>query len=137
VHREQTPPIVDGNNVPIWIRDGWSCAEKDVWTPRALLATTALCCSCSFRGSPPTIFGVFVVEADATQQTIDVKGSPTTAEGQEARQSMDSRRARALGDRDRLVRDIIANAKVFQGGGSEVLLASLDERNSGRRARLR
>ena len=60
-----------------------------------------------------------VVEADATQQTIDAKGNPTTAEGQEARQSMDSRRARALGERDRRVREIIANTKVFQGGGSE------------------
>ena len=41
---------------------------------------------------------------------------------------MDSRRARAVGDRDRLIRDVVANAKVFQGGGSEVLLTSLDER---------
>jgi hypothetical protein len=128
VHREQTPPTVDGSNVPIWIRDGWSCAEKDV------LDSARAAGNCS-----PVLFVFiprqsaddlrrFVVEADATQQTIDVKGSPTTAEGQEARQSMDSRRARALGDRDRLVRDIIANAKIFQGGGSEVLLASLDER---------
>ena len=36
--------------------------------------------------------------------------------------------ARAVGDRDRLIRDVVANAKVFQGGGSEVLLTSLDER---------
>ena len=69
-----------------------------------------------------------IVEADATQQTLDAKGNPTTAEGQEARQSMDSRRARAAGDRDRVIRDVVANAKVFQGGGSEVLLTLLDER---------
>jgi hypothetical protein len=128
VHREQMLPSVDGSNVPIWIRDGWSCAEKDV-----------LDAARSAGNDSPVLF-VFiprqsaddlrrlVVEADATQQTIDAKGNPTTAEGQEARQSMDSRRARALGDRDRLVRDIITNAKVFQGGGSEVLLTSLDER---------
>ena len=36
--------------------------------------------------------------------------------------------ASAVGDRDRLIRDIVANAKVFQGGGSEVLLTSLDDR---------
>ena len=41
---------------------------------------------------------------------------------------MDSRRARAIGDRDRLIHEIVANAKVFQGGGSEVLLTSLEER---------
>ena len=61
-----------------------------------------------------------IVEAEATQQTLDAKGNPTTPEGQEARQSMESRRARAVRDRDQLVREVLANAKVFQGGGSEV-----------------
>lgn len=41
---------------------------------------------------------------------------------------MDSRRARAVGERDRLIRDVVANTKVFQGGGSEVLLTALDDR---------
>lgn len=128
IHREQTAPVVDGSSVPIWIRDGWSCAEKDVLEAARSAGTDS-----------PTLF-VFIprqsaedvrrliVEADASQQTLDAKGNPTTAEGQEARQSMDSRRARAVGDRDRLIRDVVANAKVFQGGGSEVLLTALDER---------
>lgn len=41
---------------------------------------------------------------------------------------MDSRRVRAVDTRDRLIRDVVANTKVFQGGGSEVLLNALDER---------
>jgi hypothetical protein len=41
---------------------------------------------------------------------------------------MDSRYARAVGERDRLVREVVANAKVFQGGGSEVIRLTLDER---------
>lgn len=128
VHREQTPPIVDGSNVPIWIRDGWSCAEKDVLDSARAAGNDSPVLFAFIPRQSADDLRRFVVEADATQQTIDVKGSPTTAEGQEARQSMDSRRARALGDRDRLVREIIANAKLFQGGGSEILLASLDER---------
>ena len=128
VHREQTPPIVDGGNVPIWIRDGWSCAEKDVLDAARAAGNDSPVLFVFIPRQSADDLRRLVVEADATQQTIDVKGNPITAEGQEARQSMDSRRARALGDRDRLVRDIIANAKVFQGGGSEVLLTSLDER---------
>ncbi len=128
VHREQTPPVIDGSGVPVWIRDGWSCAEKDVLDAARTAGT-----------DNPTLF-VFIprqsaedirrliVEADATQQTLDTKGNPTTAEGQEARQSMLSRHARSVGDRDRLIRDVVANAKIFQGGGSEVLLTSLDDR---------
>ena len=41
---------------------------------------------------------------------------------------MDSRRARAVAERDRLVREIIENTKIYQGGGSEVLLSSLEDR---------
>lgn len=128
VHRDQTAPVIDGSGVPVWIRDGWSCAEKDVLDAARTAGTDS-----------PTLF-VFIprqsaedirrliVEADATQQTLDTKGNPTTAEGQEARQSMLSRHARSVSDRDRLIRDVTANAKIFQGGGSEVLLTSLDDR---------
>ena len=52
----------------------------------------------------------------------------TGDEGREARQSMGSRHAKAIGERDRLVREIVANAKVFQGGGSEVIRLTLDDK---------
>ncbi|MBI1919696.1 MAG: BREX system P-loop protein BrxC [Geobacter sp.] len=129
VHRDQTPPIPDGVTIPVWVRDGWSCAEKDVLEA----ARTA--------GADSPVVYVFIarkdaedlrrtiVETDAAQQTLDAKGNPTTDEGREARQSMESRRLKAAADRNRLVRDIVANAtKVFQGGGSELLHLTLDER---------
>lgn len=128
VHREQTAPVVDGSGVPIWIRDGWSCAEKDVVEAARAAGTDSPILFVFIPRQSADDLRRLIVEADATQQTLDAKGNPTTAEGQEARQSMDSRRARAVGDRDRLIRDVVANAKVFQGGGSEVLLTSLDER---------
>ena len=56
------------------------------------------------------------------------EGQPNGDEGREARQSMESRYAMAVGDRDRLVRDIVANAKVFQGGGSEMIRLTLEDR---------
>lgn len=128
VHREQTAPVVDGSSVPIWMRDGWSCAEKDVVEASRAAGTDSPILFVFIPRQSAEDLRRLIVEADATQQTLDAKGNPTTAEGQEARQSMDSRRARAVGDRDRLIRDVVANAKVFQGGGSEVLLTSLDER---------
>lgn len=128
IHREQTAPVVDGSSVPIWIRDGWSCAEKDVLEAARTAGTDSPILFVFIPRQSAEDVRRLIVEADATQQTLDAKGNPTTAEGQEARQSMDSRRARAVGDRDRLIRDVVANAKVFQGGGSEVLLISLEER---------
>ena len=128
IHREQTAPVVDGSSVPIWIRDGWSCAEKDVLEAARSAGTDSPILFVFIPRQSADDVRRLIVEADAAQHTLDAKGNPTTAEGQEARQSMDSRRARAVGDRDRLIREVVANAKVLQGGGSEVLLTSLDER---------
>ena len=128
VHREQTAPTVDGSSVPIWIRDGWSCSEKDVVEASRAAGTDSPILFVFIPRQSADDLRRLIVEADATQQTLDAKGNPTTAEGQEARQSMESRRARAVGDRDRLIREVVANAKVFQGGGSEVLLTALDDR---------
>jgi hypothetical protein len=128
IHREQTAPVVDGSSVPIWIRDGWSCAEKGVLDAARAAGTDSPILFVFIPRQSAEDARRLIVEADASQQTLDARGNPTTAEGQEARQSMDSRRARAVGDRDRLIREIVANAKVFQGGGSEMLLTSLDER---------
>src|SRR5262249_15560961 len=128
IHREQIAPVVEGNSVPIWIRDGWSCAERDVLDAARAAGTDSPILFVFIPRQSAEDARRLIVEADASQQTLDARGNPTTAEGQEARQSMDSRRARAVGDRDRLIREIVANAKVFQGGGSEVLLTSLEER---------
>ena len=128
IHRETTPPIVDGSGIPVWVCDGWSVSGKDM-TDAARSA-----------GSDSPVIHIFIprqsaddlrrliVEADATQQTLDMKGNPTGPEGQEAQQSMESRKARAVGDRDGLIREIVSNAKVFQGGGNEVLSSTLEDR---------
>ena len=128
VHREQTAPTVDGSSVPIWIRDGWSCAEKDVIQAARAAGTDSPILFVFIPRQSADDLRRLIVEADAAQQTLDAKGNPTTDEGKEARQSMQSRHARAESDRDRLVREVVANTKVFQGGGSEVLLTKIDER---------
>lgn len=128
VHRDQTLPPIDGASIPVWIRDGWSCSQREVEEA----ARTA--------GIDSPIIHVFIgkqaaddlkraiVESEAAKQAAEAKGNPTTDEGRDAKSSMNSRRMRAEAERDRLVRDLVANAKVYQGGGGEVLLSSLEER---------
>lgn len=128
IHRDQTPPTGDGASIPVWIRDQWSHSQKDM--TEAARAAGADC---------PTLF-VFIprqsaqdlqrliVEADAAQQTLDSRGEPGNPEGQEARRSMESRRGIAVGARDRLIKEIVAGTKVFQGGGSEVMSATVEEK---------
>jgi len=129
VSRDQSPPTGNGESVPMWIRDQWSSAQKEIVDAARGAGTDS-----------PTVF-VFVekptnadelrkliVDAEAAQQTIDAKGTPTTREGEEAKHSMESRRNAAVRQRDELIKQVVANAKVFQGGGSELLQATLEER---------
>jgi hypothetical protein len=127
-HRDQNPPPTDGTAIPVWIRDGWSHAEKDmVEAARTAGADSPLVCVFVPRHSAEDLRRL-IVEAEAAQQTLDARGNPTTPEGLEARQSMESRRNKAVASRDRLVKEIVLGGKVFQGGGTEVLSATLEEK---------
>ena len=128
IHREQVAPAIDGSGIPVWIRDGWSCAEKDVVEAAKVAGTASPIVFVFIPRHSADDLRRLIVEVDSAKRTLDARGNPATAEGQEARQSMDSRHAGALGNRDRLIQDVVANTKVFQGGGSEVLLAALEER---------
>jgi hypothetical protein len=128
IHRDQTPPAVDGATIPIWIRDQWSHSEKDMVEAARSAGPESPLISVFVPRQSAEDLRRLIVEAEAAQQTLDARGNPTGQEGQEARQSMESRRAAAVAARDRLIKEIAANAKVFQGGGSEVLSATLDEK---------
>lgn len=128
ITRDQTPPARNDENVPLWIRDGWSSSEKEILDAARAAGTDS-----------PTIFVFiprqaadelkkFIVDAEAAQQTIDTKGTPTTREGEEAKLSMESRRNTAIRQRDELIKQIVANTKVYQAGGSELLQTTFDEK---------
>ena len=128
IHREATPPIVDGSGITVWTRDGWSTSEKDLMDAARSAGSDSPTIHFFIPRQSADDLRRLIVEADAAQQTLDTKSNPKGLEGQEARQGMESRRARAAGDRDRLIREIVSNAKVFQGGGNEVLLSTLADR---------
>ena len=129
LHRGPSPPpAADGSAIPVWVRDGWAASEKE-----------ALAAAREAGADDPTVH-VFIprrsaddlrrliVEAAAADRALEARGAPTEPEGREARRSMESRRARAEAERGALVREVAANARVFQGGGNEILLAPLEDR---------
>ena len=61
-------------------------------------------------------------------ETLDFKDVPSTAEGFEARQGMETRRDEAEGQLRTLVARIVGDAQVFQGGGNERSEGSLEDR---------
>ena len=128
ISRDSATPSTDGPAVPVWIQDGWSSSEKQlVDAARAAGVTSPVLYVFIPRQSAEDLRRL-IVEAEAAEQTLAAKGNPAGDEGREARQSMQSRQAKAGSERDRLVKDIVANAKVFQGGGSELIRLTLEER---------
>ena len=113
-------PDVAGDQIVIWMRDAWSAAQKEVENDARQ------------RGHEDPVVHVFlpkkaddelkarVVESEAARQVLEAKGLPAGDEGKEAYESMRSRMHMAEQTRDELVREIIAGARVYQGGGNEV-----------------
>jgi hypothetical protein len=128
IHREQTPPQVDSDGIPVWIRDQWSCTEKEVLDAARAAGPQSPVIYIFIPRKSADDLRRLIVDAEAAKQTLDAKGNPTTPEEQEARQHMANRLATAETERNRLVSEIVGNAKVFQGGGNEVLRLDIAEK---------
>ena len=128
IHYGSEAPAVEGTEVPVWIRDGWGDSESSVLADARKAGS-----------DDPTVFVYIpkasaddlkkaIVECEAARLTLDVKGVPTTAEGSEARSAMDTRRTTSENNQNRIIRELIDGAKVFKGGGAEVINIDLIEK---------
>ncbi len=104
----------------IWVRDGWSCSEAAVQgdARRKGMEDGTLHVHLAKRSADE--FRAHITSAEAARNVLATRGVPSSAEGQEARESMKSRFAGAEASRDRIVEEIVRMARVFQGGGAEV-----------------
>ena len=126
LHWSLEPPPTDGSDVPVWVRDGWSVTERTVLHEAQAAGSES-----------PTVF-VFLPRQEADELNAALAGhaaaeavlaaraaTQQTPEGIEARNSMQTRRDLERGRLDALVAGILSNARVYQGGGSEVTEGSL------------
>jgi hypothetical protein len=123
VHWGQDEPVIDDGGVPVWVRDEWSASESAV----RQAATVA--------GDESPIVFVFLPrhESDRIRDALATRVAaeetlhrpvPQTDEGRAARQAMASRRDRAEEEVVDLFGDVVARARVFQGGGTELTTTS-------------
>lgn len=137
LHFGTEPPNGGAGVVAVWVRDGWGVSEKNVVTEARAAGP-----------DDPTIY-VFVPRAqadvlrraiavrDGARGTLDYKGVPSGPEGIEARQGMETRLADAENSLRALVKEVVAGAKAYQGGGTELPQVRLaDKIEAGARASL-
>jgi hypothetical protein len=126
-HWGQTEPSVSEGDVPVWIRDEWSVTEGAVKKSAAEAGDES-----------PIVFVLLPkLEVDqikealasfkAAQDTVDQKPTPQTDEGKAAQRAMKTRVATEDERLQGLFGDVVARARVFQGGGAEVTTSTFRE----------
>jgi hypothetical protein len=119
IHFGTEPPEVKGNEIPVWIRDGWGENESTVLADARAAGTDSPVIYVYVPKASADDLKKAIVEYEAAKTTIEFKGTPTAPEGQEARDSMSTRMGSAETTRNRIIQDVINAAKVIQGGGQE------------------
>ncbi|MBW1967272.1 MAG: BREX system P-loop protein BrxC [Deltaproteobacteria bacterium] len=126
VFNSQLPPDSD-KKICVWVRDGWSIDENSVRADARQAGNQS-----------PTIF-VFIpkrsaddlrhhlINYKAATATLDKRGVPNTPEGTEARSAMETTKQAAEGKIEELLSEAFSGARVFQGGGNEILGNNLQE----------
>jgi hypothetical protein len=119
----QDEPIGEGN-VPVWIRDEWSITELGVKKAAAEAGDES-----------PVVFVLLPrLNSERLKEALAMRAAaeetltrpvPQTDEGRAARQAMASRRDRVEEQVVDLFNDVIAHARVFQGGGAELTTSTL------------
>ena len=128
LHNGAAPPAANSDVVSVWLRDGWSCGRKEVDNEARGLGVDDPTLHVHLPRRSADVLRSHVLDAEAARQVLDQHGVPASPEGREARESMESRRARAEQERDAIVRDLLRAATVLQGGGAEVFGDSLTEK---------
>ena len=128
LHFGQEAPPANTTAVPVWVRDEWSVTDKTVREEAQAAGVES-----------PTVFVLLprqqsqpltdaLAGVAAATATLDARpAQQTTPEGMEARQAMETRHAIEARKVDEIVQGILSDARVYQGGGNEVVGATLAE----------
>lgn len=114
-------PADANEKISVWVRDGWSIDENSVRAD-----------SRQAGNQSPTLF-VFIpkrsaddlrhylIDFKAASATLDKRGVPNGPDGTEARSAMETTKQTAEGKIRELLDEAFSGARIFQGGGNEIL----------------
>ena len=119
------PPPETGHGIPVWTRDGWGTGENSMIADARAAGSDSPVIHVFIPKSRADALVRLIASQSAAKDTLGYKGVPSSPEGIEARQGMETRLAELDHNLDSLVAAIIDGAKVFQGGGTERLEAIL------------
>ncbi len=125
LHFGTEPPPSTAHEIPMWIRDGWGADERSVLADARAAGSDSPMIHVFIPKSRADALARVIASQSAAKDTREYKGVPSSPEGIEARQGMETRLTEAVNNLRALVAEVIDGTKVFQGGGTERLEASL------------
>ena len=119
LHYSADPPENGGRDVLVWVRDGWGARENAVIGDARMAGTDSPVIYVFVPKSRAEGLERLIADRGAAKATVEHKGVPSTPEGIEARQGMETRLTEAENKLRALVVDVVGGARVIQGGGNE------------------
>ncbi len=118
IHHSESKPE-ESDDITLWVRDGFSALESSVLADIRKLSTE----DPTLHLFIPKLHGDelknAIASAQAAEETLHFKGTPTSQEGRECRQSMVTKQNAEEMRIDDLVKQIIHSARLFLSGGNE------------------
>ncbi len=120
LHRGAEPPPPGAEGVTVWLGDGWMGSEREFEEQARAAGTDDPTLHVHLPKRDGDALRDRIVAALSARRVLDHRGTPQSPEGREARAGMESRRSEAENGRDGIVRGLLREARVLQGGGNEI-----------------
>ncbi|MDT8284272.1 MAG: BREX system P-loop protein BrxC, partial [Thermovirgaceae bacterium] len=128
LHYGQEAPPPDNESISVWVQDGWGADERSVVADSRKAGLESPLITVFIAKEQAEALKDRIAELAAAEETLNFKGVPTTREGTEAMNAMKTRQLEAENNLRALVASLLDGAKVFQGGGREVLERTLKQK---------
>ena len=118
VYNSDAPEIT--SKVPVWVRTEWDVTQAEVQRDAANAGMDSpVVCVFIPRNGDDAIRN-HIAGLNAATQVIETRTAPSTEAGKVAKAGIDARRKYHEDSLKEILSDAVADAKVFQGGGTEV-----------------
>ena len=116
-----------GNQISLWVRDGWNIDENSVRADARQVGNQSSTVFIFIPKRSADDLRHQLIDNKSARATLVNRGIPNTPEGIEARAAMETTRQSSEAKITDLLEEAFSGARVFQGGGNEILGNNLQE----------
>jgi len=120
-------PTDADQRICVWVRDGWSIDENSVRADSRQVGNQSSTVFVFIPKRSADDLRHHLIDYKAASATLDKRGVSNTPEGTEARAAMETTKQTAEGKIRELLEEAFSGARVFQGGGNEIIGNDLQE----------